>query len=141
MAFEFQYFPEQEFILITVNGDVSLDENREIGLQIAATLEKAEMNADVLFDLRGMGRFPTSISQLRQTSAVITSPKMGWFVLLTGDRPLLKFVATVLIQLQASTARMRVFDTLEGAINFLKDTQPAARQRANWFDDLYKSVK
>lgn len=141
MAFEFQCFPEQGLILVRINGDVTLEENHAIGLQIVAALDNLDTSADVLFDLRAMGRFPTSISQLRQNSAVITSPKIGWFVLLTGDRPILKFVATVLIQLQTRAARMRVFDTLEKAVQFLKDTQPSSRERSNWFDDLYRTIR
>lgn len=141
MAFHFEYFPDYSLILIRVEGDVSIEENREIGLQIVATLEQVATSADILFDLRAIGRFPTSLGELRRTSAIVRSPKLGWMVLLTGDKPLLKLVATALIQLQTRSVRMRVFDRLENAIHFLKELQPTARSRANWLDDLYQSVK
>jgi hypothetical protein len=141
MAFRFDYFPDCALILIRVQGDVSIEENREIGLQIVATLEQVETSADILFDLREIGRFPTSLGELRKTSAIIRSPRLGWMVLLTGDRPILRFIATALIQLQTRSARMRVFDTLESAIRFLKALQPSDRVRANGLDDLYQAVK
>lgn len=143
MPYTLQYFPEQRLILIRVTGAVSLAENREIGLRISDTLEAVEpgVTSDLFFDLRTIGRFPTSISELRKTSAIIRSAKLGWIILLTGNNPLLKFVATVLIQLQTSSARMRVFDTLGDATNFLQATQPTSRDRIDWLDALRKSLE
>lgn len=141
MAFELQYFAEQALILITVEGDVSLEEYKEISPQYLTMVEQVGMGTDVLVDLRTMRHFPTSINQLRQGSINVASPKISWIILLTGDRPILKLVATVLLQLQTSRVRMRVFDTLEDTIHFLKDTQPGARARSDWFDDFYKVMK
>lgn len=141
MAFEIQYFPEQRLILIRVGGDVSLEEYRDISPRYWTVLQQVDTGVDVLVDLRSMGRFPTSISELRQASINLGSRKVDWVILITGDRPLLKFVATILLQLQTRNGRMRVFDALEGAIRFLKDIHPNARVRANLLDDLYQAVK
>ena len=141
MAFEIQYFPEQRLFLICVSGVVSLKENLEIGLQLQAALEQAETRVDILFDLRALERFPTSLSQLRTSSAVIRSPKLGWVLLLTGNRPLLKLVATALIQLQTRTGRIRVFDTLESTFNFLQETPPISRERSSWLSELRQSLQ
>ncbi len=141
MAFEIQYFPEQMLIFMRVHGDVSLEEYARISPDYWTVLERAETLTDVLVDLRSMRRFPTSIKQLRQASSDVSSPKVGWVILITGDKPILKFIATIMLQVQTRNGRMRVFDTLEGAIRFLKDMQPNARVRANLLDDLYKAVK
>ncbi len=141
MAFEIRYFSEQMLIFFRVNGDVSLEEYREISPRYGMVLKQVETYTDVLVDLRAIHRFPTSISQLRKLSMDLGSPKVGWVILVTGDKPMLKFVATVLLQIQTRNGRMRVFDTLEDAIRFLKDMQPNARVRANLLDDLYKAVK
>lgn len=127
MTYKLQYFPEQAFILIRVDGDVTLEAYREIIPDFLAMLARVDTSADILFDVRAIGHFPTSISELRKTSAAVVNPKIGWIVLLTGDKPVLKFVAIVLTQLLHSTARMRVFDSLESAITFLKDVRPGVR--------------
>ena len=141
MPFEFRNFPEQRLMLICVSGVVSLEENLEIGLQLQAALEQVETTVDILFDLRTLERFPTSLSQLRTSSAVIRSRKLGWIILLTGDKPLLKLVATALIQLQTRTGRIRVFDTLESTFNFLQETPPISRERSFWLSELRQSLQ
>jgi hypothetical protein len=123
MAYEASYFAEQHLILIRVWGTVSLDENREIGQRLNAMLDQADAKADVLFDLRRLERFPTSLNQLRQASAVVRSPRLGWIILLTSNI-LLKFVATVLIQVQTQSVNLRVFETPDAATPFLQRTHP-----------------
>jgi hypothetical protein len=136
MAFEFQHFAEHHLILISVSGVVSLQENLEIGLQLQAALEQVETTVDILFDLRSLERFPTSISQLRASSAFIRSAKLGWVLLLTGNKPLLKLVATALIQLQTRTGRIRVFDMSNSLFNFLQETPPFSKDRLVWLSEL-----
>jgi hypothetical protein len=140
MAFDFQHFSEHHFIVIRVSGSVSLEENYAIGLQLQAILEHVEASVDVLFDLRTLEQFPTSIRQLRSSSALIHNPKLGWIILLTGNKPLLKLVATALIQLQTRTGRIRVFDTLENTFDFLQETPPISRERRFWLTELSKTL-
>jgi hypothetical protein len=135
MAYEARYYAEQHLILIRVWGTVSLEENRDIGLRMSALLDQADAKSDVLFDLRRLERFPTSLNQLRQVSAVIRSPKLGWIVLLTSNI-LLKFVATVLIQVQTQSVNLRVFETPDAAAPFLQRTQPDTAERKAWLADL-----
>ena len=139
MAYEASYVEEQHLILIRVWGTVSLDENREIGQRLNAMLDQAYAKSDVLFDLRRLERFPTSLSQLRQASAVVRSPKLGWIVLLTGNI-LLKFVATVLIQVQTQSVNLRVFETPDAAAPFLQRTQADTAERKAWLADLGKRL-
>lgn len=141
MAFEVEYYPEQALIFMVVAGDISLEEYARISPSYWAVLESVQGNVDVLVDLRAMRHFPTSISQLRKLSIDVGSPKVGWIILITGDRPMLKFVATILTQVQTRRSRMRVFDSLENAVHFLKDIQPNAVERGNLLDDWYQVVK
>jgi hypothetical protein len=140
MAFEETYFPEEHLILIRVWGTVSLEENREIGQRMSALLDEADAKTDVLFDLRRLERFPTAIGELRQISAVVRSPRLGWIVLLT-DNILLKFVATILVQLQTRSKRFCVQDTLPNALHFLEGTQPDTPERKAWLSTLGRSLE
>lgn len=135
MAYEATYVSEHHLVLIRVWGTVSLEENREIGQCMGALLDEADAKTDVLFDLRQLERYPTSIGELRQMSAVVRSPKLGWVVLLT-DNILLKFVATILVQVQTGSKRFCVQDTLASALHFLESTQPASPVRKTWLADL-----
>lgn len=136
MAFEFDFRSEQQLILIRVHGSVSLSENVEIGNRIRTTLEYSDACTDVFFDLREIGRFPLSLSQLRQSSAIIRTPKLGWFILLMENNPVLRFVATVLLRAQTTTEHIRVFNSLEDALTFLHGTQENTQARRDWIGAL-----
>lgn len=136
MAFKFIPCPEQHLILIRVHGTVTLSENVEIGNRIRTTLEHSGNCTDVFFDLREIGRFPLSLSQLRESSAIIRTPKLGWFILLMENNPVLRFVATVLLRAQTTTEHIRVFHSLEDALTFLHSTQENTQARRDWIGEL-----
>lgn len=136
MAFEYNTYPERQFVLVCVSGNVTLEENIEIGHRILNTLEQSEECTDVFFDLREIGRFPLSLKQLRQSSAIIRTPKLGWFILLMDNNPVLRFVATVLLRAQTTTEHIRVFNSLEDALTFMHGTQENTQARRDWIGEL-----
>ncbi len=136
MAFDYLPHPEHQLLLIRVYGSVSLAENLEIGKRLQATLEQSETCMDVFFDLRSIGRFPLSINQLRQSSAMIKTPKLDHIILLMENNAVLSFVATMLLRLQTTTDRIRTFNSLEDALTFLHSIQDNSPARQQWISDL-----
>ena len=141
MSVELEYFPQHDLLLIRVNGDITIEEYARLGPQTIAILRQATATTNVMIDLRALRHFPTSLKELRKYAVIAHDPTLGWIVVLTGERQTLKFIVTVLLQLQVRGAKMRVFDTLEETINFFKGLQPNAREYLNWLDDLYKSIQ
>jgi hypothetical protein len=72
----------------------------------------------VLVDTTQTTRMPTNIGQLRKIIHTNTDARIGWIVTVTPN-PLFRFLSSVVVQLVGQ--RMRQFQTLREAINFLRE--------------------
>lgn len=121
MSYKSRFYPEYHLFSQIIYGDISLDELRAIHQEVLNAIEAAETPFHMLFDLRRMQKFPTSIAQMKEVMHPIDDPNLRWIIMITNSNTVVKFVMSVLTQVLVKNARFRLFNSYEEAFAFLEE--------------------
>ena len=75
----------------------------------------------VVCDLKNIEKFPTNVAGMRKSLEQMDHERMGWVIVVGAGNALLRFVASVITQFIIRDVRLRMFDTLEQGIDFLRE--------------------
>ena len=122
MPYAHNFYPEHNLFYEHVFGVLTLEEIRDLHAITIKTLTEIETPIDLLVDCRELKRFPMSLSRIKEVMAPIDSTKIRWMIFVTNGNPILKFTASMVVQI-VMKARLRIFTTLEEAFAFLEETE------------------
>jgi hypothetical protein len=94
-----------------------MDDLKRVTLETNALVRSGIPLVHELVDMRGMTRFPTQINEFAWIQPYLKEANLGWLIIISHN-PLVRFIANTLCQV--ARARMRSFETFEGAVEFLK---------------------
>jgi hypothetical protein len=106
-----------------VFGAITLEEIYDLHQVTIETLTQVETPIDLLVDCRALKRFPMSLSRIKEVMVPIDNTNLRWTLFVSNGNPLLKFTASMVVQLFMKQSRLRIFTTLEEAFAFLEDME------------------
>ena len=121
MPFDRQFFPEQHLLYERAFGTLTLDEIAELHQGEIKAIEQANFPIHVLVDLRLLEHFPASLIEIKNKVSVIENQNLRWMILVINTNRVLKFLASVVMQIIFRHARYRVVNSMDEAVAFLED--------------------
>jgi hypothetical protein len=119
MPYSFDWVVQGRVVLEKAFGDVTIEElvrfNAEVTTLIA---EQGIAPVHVIVDLTNVGKYPSSLKDIMSTMRQRVPDKVGWMLVVTQN-PIMRFVASIIFQL--ARLRVRMFQTIQEALDFLKE--------------------
>jgi hypothetical protein len=99
MAFQNRWLVEDRVVLVEFSGDITLDELMANDADMLRYVNSGTPPVHIICKLQGAKRFPTNISNIsRSAKQYLTSPNIGWFLIVGVDNPLLTFIGSIVAQ-------------------------------------------
>lgn len=121
MSYTSSWYLDKRIVYTRVQGDLTPEEALTIGEKHAEFLREGDRPIYIVVDVAEMKKFPTNILQIKQASAYLSDPALGW-VILVGGSTLTTSFANIITQLTGS--HFRGFRTLKAALQFLEAEDP-----------------
>jgi hypothetical protein len=116
MAFNVSWYEEQRVILTKLNGNVTLDELKEIDRQLIEFIRAGTPLVHLIVDMTEMDKMPTNVTQVNGALQHLNEDGLGWTILV-GASPIIRFVGGVVAQI--ARMRFRALPTFSEALTFL----------------------
>ena len=113
------WYQENRVILITVQGELTLNDMSAVDAKIVEYVRQGSQSAPLvhlIVDMREMSKMPVNLVQVQRTLTHLKEPALGWSTMV-GMSPVMRFVASTVIQMAG--ARFRIYPTFEEAVRFL----------------------
>lgn len=94
MKTNIEWLIPERVALLTVVGDVDVQDLHEMDAAIVRILDEGTQPVHIICDTSGMGNVPNSVNDLRNSQTYFTHPKLGW-LLVIGLNPVTSFMARV----------------------------------------------
>jgi len=113
-----EWFAENQIILTTFTGDLTLDEVTLANEEHYKLIANANKTIYVVFNVSQLVQFPTDVRTLKKSSdAYLSLDNMGWIMVVGIKNPILRFLSTILSQL--ANVNMKQVATIDDAIQQL----------------------
>lgn len=121
MSYEGSWYADKRVVLQRLWGTVTLEEAAQAHHTMVQFLDEGTPLVHVLVDLSQVEQFPTNLIALKRAMPPIEHSGMGWMLVCGAGNPMLRFVASTIIQIMMPGLRLRMFDTLDQSLTFLQD--------------------
>jgi hypothetical protein len=121
MPYQVSWYVEQRVILCSATGVVTSEDIHHMNHDTQTYVRAGQPLVHVLCDLNGLTKYPTNIAGMRQSLEQMDHERMGWVIVCGAGNALLRFVASLITQFIIPNVRLRMFDTLEQGIDFLRE--------------------
>jgi hypothetical protein len=129
MPFAITWYLPHRILHLQLVGSISLNDVEQIQHMFSTYLDMGEPQVHALMDLTQLEDYPKNIPQLKTALTMIDNPSLGWIIIINHD-PVLKFLASVLVQMSVRDVRLRMFDTLEDGLTFLQERDTTLQLQA-----------
>jgi hypothetical protein len=121
MPTELAWYEPEQIILLRAEGDMSLQEMRNLFNDAAGLLDGLDHTVNFIFDGRTLGKLPwTSVNQLEASYQLIRHRNFGWLGMV-GVTAAISFWLRMFSKLMG--LRYTKFETIEEAAGFLRELE------------------
>ena len=120
MPFEISWYQPHRVIYWQVWGQVTLEDVAQMRQGQQNFLSEGTMPVHTLANIGDVVDFPTDLRQLKEALDGVNHPHLGWILVVGTASPLKRFVTTTVTQIVIPSVRLRMFNTMDEAIEFLK---------------------
>ena len=120
MPFEATWYHNLRVIQWRVWGQITLEEIAQMGRDQQKLLSEGTSPVHTLSNITDVASFPTDLRLLKEALDGINHPHIGWVLIVGTTTPLKRFVTTTVTQLVIPNVRLRMFNSMDEAIEFLK---------------------
>ena len=101
MPFQLEWFVPQSVMLVTLNGDFTVEEISELSIRIVENLDASgKAPIHILVDRSELNSFPILLAPIRRTATSLNDKRVGWFVLYgKNDHKLLNFLTAMVFKM------------------------------------------
>lgn len=121
MPYQVSWYVEQRVIYCSATGTVTTEDIHDMNHDTQTYVRAGQPLVHVLCDLKGLTKYPTNIAGMRQSLEQMDHERMGWVIVCGAGNALLRFVASLITQFIIPNVRLRMFDTLEQGVDFLRE--------------------
>lgn len=111
MAYQLTWHIPEKVLLLTLTGEYSLQDAKDVNLHILHEIEQSAGSIILLIDVLQMNR-PFNFTNIRDAQTYISHPRLQDIFVITDDR-LMKLAMIVIFNL--TRAHLHTFDSLEKA--------------------------
>jgi hypothetical protein len=126
MPFEASWYHNLRVIYWRVWGQVTLEEIAQIRLDQQKLLGEGTSPIHTISNITDVASYPTDIRLLKEALDGINHPHIGWVLIVGTTTPLKRFVTTTVTQLVIPNVRLRMFNRMDEAVEFLKHVDNTA---------------
>lgn len=120
MPFEISWYQPQRVIYWRVSGQVTLEDVAQMRIGQQNMLSEGKNPVHTIADISDVTNFPTDLRQLKEALDGVNHPHLGWVLIVGTTTPLKRFVTTTATQMVIPKVRLRMFNTMDEAAEFLK---------------------
>jgi hypothetical protein len=120
VPYEVSWYQKQRVIYWRVWGQSTLEEIAQMGKGQQKLVNEGTVPVHLIANVTDVENFPTDLRQLKVALDGINHPHLGWTLIVGTTTPLKRFVTTTVIQMVIPGVRLRMFNTLDEAVEFLK---------------------
>jgi hypothetical protein len=124
MPYEIFWHTDRRIIQERFYGQVTLEEIREITNRYMTLIVDGVMPVHTLVDVSSVTRYPSNLNNLRELFDPDNDPGVGWILICGANNPLLRFLSSILTQILLRKLRMRLFYSIQEALEFLCEQDP-----------------
>lgn len=121
MPYQVSWYVEQRVIYCRAYGVASVEDIHHLNHETQSYVRAGQPLVHVLCDLKGLTKYPTNIAGMRQSLEQMDHERMGWVIVCGAGNALVRFIASLITQFIIPNVRLRMFDTLEEGIDFLRE--------------------
>jgi hypothetical protein len=121
MPYEINWYAPERVIYERLYGEVTLEDARGLNSESYDFFHEGTPLIHVVVDLTGVQKFPASLTSIGQM--IKNKPQqgvVGWVLIYGAENPLLRFIASMVAQVSGDKIRLRMMNSLEEAVNFLR---------------------
>jgi hypothetical protein len=136
MPYQVSWYVDQRVIYCSAYGTATIEDIHGLNREVQLRVREGQPLVHVVCDLKNIEKFPTNIAGMRKSLEQMDHERMGWVIVVGAGNALLRFVASLITQFIIPNVRLRMFDTLEQGIDFLREhdatleDMPVAQQSA-----------
>ena len=116
MAWQIDWHVPTRIFFMKLIGDLTIDDLHRLVDEELDFIRNGDPPVHFIVDLREMGDYPISISELRRNLALYNEPNLGWLMTLSNDR-MVQYLSRVVSTLQRN--RYRHFNGPDELIEFI----------------------
>jgi hypothetical protein len=120
MPSEASWYQDQRVIYWRVWGQITLEDIAQINKDQQKLLSVGTAPVHTISSIGDVDRFPTDLRQLKEALDGVNHPHLGWTLVVGPTTPLKRFVTMTVTQMIIPDARLRMFNTMEEAVEFLR---------------------
>jgi hypothetical protein len=119
MEYEFEWHIPKRVLVLTVSGDVSVDDLVRFNQSMINNLEQGSAPVHLVSIGHNIQRVPTNLMLIKETVTFLQHPNMGWIVIVQEKaNPLTGFIVSVASQ--ATGMKMRHVKSITDGLDTLK---------------------
>ena len=121
MPYQVSLYIDQRVIYSRAFGNATIDDIHHLNHEVQTHVREGQPLVHVICELKDIEKFPTNIAGMRKSLEQMDQERMGWVIVCGAGNALLRFVASLITQFVIPDVRLRMFDTLEQGIDFLRE--------------------
>jgi hypothetical protein len=121
MPYQVSWYVDQRVVYFNAYGSATVEDIQKMNMETQNYVRAGQPLVHVLVDLSGLDKFPTNMAGMRQSLQQMDHERMGWVVVCGAGNALLRFVASLITQFVIPNVRLRMFDTVQQGIEFLRE--------------------
>ena len=119
MEYGFEWHIPKRVLVLTVSGDVSMDDLAQFNQSMIDNLEQGNAPVHLISIGHNIQRVPTNLMLIKETVTFLQHPNMGWVVIVQEKaNPVTGFIVSVATQ--ATGMKMRQVKNVPDAVETLK---------------------
>lgn len=120
MPYEVSWYQNLRVIYWRIWGQVTLEDVAQMRNDQQKLLSEGTTLVHTISNITDVVNFPTDLRQLKEALDGVNHPHLGWILVVGTTSPLKRFVTTTVAQIVIPNVRLRMFNTIEEAVEFLK---------------------
>jgi hypothetical protein len=121
MPYQVSWYVDQRVIYCNAFGTATIEDIHGLNHEVQSRVRSGQPLVHVVCDLKNIEKFPTNIAGMRKSLEQMDHERMGWVIVCGAGNALLRFVASLITQFVVPNVRLRMFDTFEQGIDFLRE--------------------
>jgi hypothetical protein len=121
MPYQVSWYVDQRVVYCRAFGNASIEDIHDFNHETQLYVRAGQPLVHVLCDLKNLDKFPTNIAGMRKSLEQMDHERMGWVIVCGAGNALLRFIASLITQFIIPDVRLRMFDTVEQGVEFLRE--------------------
>jgi hypothetical protein len=121
MPYQVSWYVDQRVIYCRAFGTATIEDIHHLNRETQLHVRAGQPLVHVICDLKGLDKYPTNIAGMRQSLEQMDHERMGWVIVCGAGNALLRFIASLITQFIIPNVRLRMFDTVQQAVAFLRE--------------------